>query len=208
MTKDEKKDLKKGLFASTAFLFVLFFCTISPNKAFASNCYTASGFGTTSVNGSWTDTGTTANGKPIYINGVNYLVKADTNGFMEIADNNAHNGTGNVWYFDLTGYSAPDTATWTVNDGSSPAGTFVSVSCGGGGGGGTTTPISFFYASSSVFTIGSVASSTASGTTESFVNLTPYGIDLINNLTSQAFLLSLVGIMLILILIILYILSK
>lgn len=105
------------------------------NSANAANCYTASGWGTVSVDGFYQETADSGNanvdhGVPVYTNGTFYVWKYSGNstGFIGNATYFS-SGTGNVEYI-TSSYSTPDASTWVVADtGSEPIGTFTLDTC-------------------------------------------------------------------------------
>lgn len=111
---------------------------LAPSVGLAA-CYSASGFGTAGVDGTYTDSGTTFNGQIVYTNGNGKSLFAQDNPNQFWAIDNTGWTTGGVNYYNYQSpFSTPDTGTWIVQTGASPAGTITSVSCGGGTG--TTTP--------------------------------------------------------------------
>ena len=113
-------------------------------------CFTAADFGTTSVNGTYTDTGTTQAGKPVYNNATGgwYVEYSGSGGYEWAIANNVGNPPTTPYYYTWPNDGSSSIPSdlvvgdWTVrtdNGATAPAGTFTLITCPGGGSGTTTT---------------------------------------------------------------------
>ena len=113
--------------------FKVFFLALSlvilPAQVFAVAGYTGSGFGTIAVNQDFCDDGTTYNGQPVYVNTSNneWLFNEPAYGNLWIVWNGYPPVSGNSDYYNASG--AITSGSWTVQNGMSPGGSFVSTTC-------------------------------------------------------------------------------
>lgn len=146
--EDGKKEIgtilmKREIKISTAIFFqilafILFF--VIPFKTFALECnITVTGAGTTAYNGTYTDTGTTLRGYPVFTNGTQYLN----------VNNETYDPALQYWMFSDSPYGDQNRyyksfatgrfGEYTVNYIVDPPAPTATEACGGGGGGATST---------------------------------------------------------------------
>jgi len=132
MNKTRLKVWLSEFFAVVIFGLFIFSIAFNHNIAYASSCYLGAGFGSSDANGVYTDTGSTQVGDPIYFNGLEYLYHWNASVDAWVIHNPVENVNGTSHEYYLLGTTP--VGSYTVESGSSPAGTISLTSCGGGGG--------------------------------------------------------------------------
>jgi len=104
------------------------------------DCISATGFGTSAVNGTYTDRGVTVAGQASYTNGTYLMFACNTPGNASVINATVVDCSASSQYY--SSYSTFIHASWTVDAGTSPGGATASTSCPGEGGTASTTATS------------------------------------------------------------------
>jgi len=107
-------------------IYILIILTLFlPTKTFAENCYLLTNFGTSNVNGTYTEY-STYNSKPTYFNQSNYIFWMSSGYWLikgSITDNNS------LYYIQSNDATPPTGTSWILNLGTPPAGTVSTTEC-------------------------------------------------------------------------------